>query len=269
MTENKRWQQHTQALTTVLNQTPFGVITDIDGTISPIAPTPEEAEVTATARDSLRALVKKVRLVAVITGRGAADAHRMLNIPNVEIMGSHGLERWRDGEAVISEEGKPYLEAIRGALEEADPLMVRFGMTPEPKGITASLHYRNAPNRDSVRDAVYSQLATIAARHDLELFEGRYIFELHPPLEVNKGTALVNLVEEYKLNGVVFLGDDITDVNAMRGLKTLRETSRLDGACLAVVSDESPEEVATEADYILNGVPDVEKFLQWLLDNVG
>jgi trehalose 6-phosphate phosphatase len=244
--DSKHWKQHIEALANLLKREPLGLITDIDGTISPIAPTPEEAVVTDKAREALLALVGRLKLVAAVSGRGAADAYRMVNVPGVVIAGSHGLERHREGRAVLIDEAAPYLEAVRAALEEAEPFLVRFGMTAEPKGITAALHYRNAPNRDTLRDTVYSQLATVAARHDLELLEGRYVLELRPPLEVDKGTAY-----------------------AFRAVRTLNEAGRVGGAALGVASDESPPGITSEADFTLQGVPDVESFLQWMWDNVG
>jgi trehalose 6-phosphate phosphatase len=267
--DSKHWKQHIEALANLLKREPLGLITDIDGTISPIAPTPEEAVVTDKAREALLALVGRLKLVAAVSGRGAADAYRMVNVPGVVIAGSHGLERHREGRAVLIDEAAPYLEAVRAALEEAEPFLVRFGMTAEPKGITAALHYRNAPNRDTLRDTVYSQLATVAARHDLELLEGRYVLELRPPLEVDKGTAVTALAEEFGLAGLVYMGDDTTDLYAFRAVRTLNEAGRVGGAALGVASDESPPGITSEADFTLQGVPDVESFLQWMWDNVG
>jgi trehalose 6-phosphate phosphatase len=271
MTDNKHWAEHTEELARLVGQQPFGVVTDIDGTISPIAPTPQEATVTEGARKALRSLCKQVQLVAAVSGRSAADARQMVGLASMEVVGNHGLERWdrANEQVILIEEAAPYLEAARAAVEELEPLLVRFGITPEEKGATVSLHYRNAPNRDMVRDAVYSKIATIAARHDLELFEGRYILELHPPLDVHKGTAITALAEEFKLAGMVFLGDDVTDLNGFRALRDLREAGRLEGAALGVVSDESPADVAKEADFTLEGVPDVERFFRWMLDTLG
>ena len=58
----------------ILAERPFGLATDIDGTISHIAATPQEASVTQTAREALRALADRVSLVAAVSGRGAGDA---------------------------------------------------------------------------------------------------------------------------------------------------------------------------------------------------
>ena len=269
MTNHKHWQNHTPTLVTLINQQPFGLITDIDGTISPIAPTPEQAVVNPTARQALSALQKHFALVAAVSGRAAADAQRMLDLPGVTVVGSHGLERWRDGQTVIIDEALPYLDSTERALQEVAALMEQYGVQIEPKGITASLHYRNAPDRDNVRVIIYPRLLEIAERHGLELFEGRYVIELHPPLEVNKGTAIRHLAEEFSLRGMLFLGDDVTDLNGFRAIHTMRSAADFDGLALGVLSDESPPQVAELADMTLNGVPDVGLLLQWMLDNVG
>ena len=57
------------------------------------------------------------------------------------------------------------------------------------------------------------------------------------------------------------MGDDPTDVAA---LKDLRATGELQGAGVAVIHEDSPPELARSTDYVLNGVPEVEVFLEWL-----
>ncbi len=269
MTQHKHWRQHTDALAQAVGQKPFGLITDIDGTISPIAPTPEAAYVTDAARDWLRRLQPRVTLVAAVTGRTAADGVGMLDLPGVVVVGSHGLERWHDGQTTVHEEARPYLQAIQKALDGLAPLVAAHGMTVQSKGVTATLHYRNAPGRDKLRDKVYPQITAIARQHGLEVFGGRYMFELHPPIAVDKGTALTGLVAEFKLNGVLFMGDDVTDLNAFGALYQLRDAGRVSGFALGVASDETPSQIVEAADFRLDGVEDVERFLEWLLDNVG
>ncbi|MGF2075718.1 hypothetical protein, partial [Enterococcus casseliflavus] len=63
----------------------------------------------------------------------------------------------------------------------------------------------------------------------------------------------------------VFMGDDTTDVDAMRIARQLRE----DGSCyvvsLGVESDETPQAVRDNADVLVQGISGVEDFLEWLL----
>lgn len=71
---------------------PLGLITDIDGTISPIAPSPLEARVSPACRRHLAALAKKLELVAVISGRPAVEARDMVGVEGIVYVGNHGLE---------------------------------------------------------------------------------------------------------------------------------------------------------------------------------
>ena len=91
--------------------------------------------------------------------------------------------------------------------------------------------------------------------------EGRLVFELGPPLDVHKGTALAHLMETYRLSGILYLGDDLTDVDAFKVLRHWREEGKVSGAAVAVANPESAPEVMEEADYWVDGVPGVE----WLL----
>ena len=60
-----------------LNARPAGLLTDIDGTISQIAPTPDSAIVDQLAKESLVTFAERLDVVGVITGRAAASAEQM------------------------------------------------------------------------------------------------------------------------------------------------------------------------------------------------
>ena len=89
------------------------------------------------------------------------------------------------------------------------------------------------------------------------------VVEIRPPLVADKGTVIERLVEEYGLRGVVFLGDDRTDVDAMRALKRLRDSGL---ACLAigVAGDEAPDGLIEESDVLLPDPAAVAVFLERL-----
>jgi trehalose 6-phosphate phosphatase len=64
-----------------LSGSPLLVLLDIDGTLAPIASTPEGAVVPAATRDALVRLVSRARVhVALVTGRAAADGKRMVDV---------------------------------------------------------------------------------------------------------------------------------------------------------------------------------------------
>ncbi|HLZ56824.1 MAG TPA: trehalose-phosphatase, partial [Ktedonosporobacter sp.] len=86
--------QH-QNLERVLAQKPLGLAFDFDGTLSPIAPTPEEARLYPGVADLLHRAQKHAR-VAILTGREIEDGARKINLDGLTYIGEHGLA-WSDG----------------------------------------------------------------------------------------------------------------------------------------------------------------------------
>lgn len=256
----------------------IGLVSDVDGTLSPIVPRPEDARVTPRAQALLAALKPHLALLAVISGRAAADVQARVGVPGLVYVGNHGLERWQAGRVIPA----PEVAAFRPALEAArDALHTRLlpGMTLEDKGATLSVHTRQTADPDAT-DAAFAPLAeAVAADHGLRLFQGRRVFELRPPLEVDKGSALRGLVSEFHLDAVLYLGDDTTDVDALRACVELRDPHRdahrdthrdTDPVCyglgVGVAADETPRAVLEAADVWAEGVSGVEELLAWLLD---
>src|SRR6476646_3276650 len=92
------------------------VVCDIDGTLAPIAPTPEQATVLPAALPDLERLVDRYTLVACVTGRPAAQARRMIAIPGVARSGNPGLEVMHGTDVTVVPQAARYLDAGREAL---------------------------------------------------------------------------------------------------------------------------------------------------------
>ena len=237
----------------------LGLVTDVDGTISPIVDQPDAAQVTPRNRELLSRLESSLPLVAVISGRSAEDVHARL-----DYIGNHGLERWVDGQVQIRPEASRYRPALEKAQADIQALL-QPGMLLEDKGATLSLHYRQAKQPDQVAIELQPKLQQLANSHGLWLTEGRRVFEFRPPLKIDKGTAFRGLVRDYRLETALYLGDDTTDIAALQAARNLRT----DGSCraygLGVKSDGTPETVLANADFLIYGLPEVESFLAWLL----
>jgi len=253
---------HLPRIQEVLGQVPAGLLTDIDGTIAPIAPTPDEAQVSPLCRGALRTLASRLALVAAISGRDVLRARELVAIDDVVYVGNHGLERWQDGRREVAEEAKGYAAAIRQLVEELRHRLNVPGIVLEGKGVTASVHYRLTAEPREARDAIFRCLNDIPEARGLLLTEGRLVVEVRPPVGVDKGTSLERLVTENGLKGVVFMGDDVTDVAAFRALHSLSSQGRCLGLALGVLGPDTPSEVEQEADLLLRGVPEVEELLQ-------
>jgi len=69
-----------------------------------------------------------------------------------------------------------------------------------------------------------------------------------PPLDVNKGTAVRQLLAERSLGRALYVGDDTTDLDGFQALDGLDVAVRI-----AVVSDEGPAELREAADLTIRG----------------
>ncbi len=100
-------------LATVLAQRPLGLAFDIDGTLSPIAPTPGEARLYPGV-DSLLETAKQYAQVVIVTGRAVKDGAPIVNVEGLTYIGTHGME-WCDGlpsthPVRLIPEAEPYVE---------------------------------------------------------------------------------------------------------------------------------------------------------------
>jgi len=255
---------HLALIREALRRAPFGLITDIDGTISPTAPTPQQAEVTPLCRGYLAALSGQLALVAAVSGRAVSQVRSMLGIEGMVYIGNHGLEWWRGGQAEFIRGARDYLGVVQQALEELAPLVSGEGIIIENKGVTASIHYRLSPDRESARQHILAMVARAPRAQGLRVAPERMAVGLLPPLAAGKGTATLEMIGEYGLRGAIYLGDDLTDVDAFEAIHNAGRKRDFRGLAIGVTSPEMPERLVEEADFTLNGVADVERFLQWL-----
>jgi trehalose 6-phosphate phosphatase len=263
------WSEAKQGmLAALLEQPRIGLVTDMDGTLSPIVEDPAAARPTAQALAHLRALSDRLALVAVVSGRSSADLHARVALPGVVLAGNHGLEHWTDDGPVLAPGVAEHRERIVAALAAIALLDLPAGVALEDKGATLSIHYRRTADPAAASAVLRPAMARITRTRGLRLYEGRMVFEIRPPIDVNKGTALRALVVAHALDGAVFLGDDTTDVDALRMARDLRETGVCYALGIGVVAEGTPDAVIATADLLAQGVAGVESFLSWLASEV-
>lgn len=247
-----------------LGTTPSGLFVDVDGTLSRIAPRPDEATVSPSTRRALERLATTVDVVAAVTGRGVADARALVGTDAIGYVGNHGLERWHAGTTSYHPLAAPYVDRIGTVLQALAAAVSVSGLVLENKGPSASIHYRLAPGPSAARTALLAALDPLLAEAGLRITEGRLVINILPPVGVDKGTAIKELVTERRLRGIVFLGDDVTDVDALRSLRRLRDAHGLTTLGIGVWSPEGPPEIVEAADLLLHGVAEVERLLRAL-----
>jgi len=250
-----------EAAADVLAFAPAALVTDVDGTLSRIVPRPEDATVESPIRDSLRALIDRLSLVAVVSGRQEPVARSMVGVPELVYVGNYAMEG-----------------AAAARLDEADLLAaretVRLLLQPfecveiEEKGVTFAMHYRNCDD-PNMRERILSLVEPVAAAAGGRILEGKQVVEMVPKSLPNKDTAVAHLLEERRIQGVVYLGDDVSDVPVFQEIRRRRTSEGLPGLAVAVVDSETHPSVIENADIQLEGVDTVTSFLAGLANLDG
>jgi trehalose 6-phosphate phosphatase len=249
----------------MLAHIPRGLAFDIDGTLSPIAPTPDEARIYPGVL-SLLEQARKYAHIAILTGRSIDDGARMVNLDGLTYIGTHGLE-WSEGlpwlhPVEITPQALNYYEPGKYLLDLVEQQLSELpGVIVQRKRIGGTIHYRLAPDPMETRQKLLSLLEPSAQQTNMRLSEGKLALEIRVPLPVNKGRAIRQFVERYGLNTIVFAGDDRTDLDAVIEITKMRKEGI---AALAIVvqhHDTLPELLA-QADIVVQEVPGMVELLR-------
>jgi trehalose 6-phosphate phosphatase len=245
-------------LTNLLDQHPLGLVFDIDGTLSELAPTPDAARLYPGVAELLLSASQYAH-VAVLTGRAIESGAKLVNVEGLTYIGTHGAE-WSEGlphthKVELVPEAEAYLEPGRKLMQLAQE---RLGQLPgvlfDQKLVGGSVHYRLAPEPEKTRIAILNALREDTEASGFVLNEGKMIVDIKPQLHLHKGLALRRFVERHQLRGILFAGDDRTDLDAVLEIANLHASGL---AALAVVV-ESPDVLPAlieHADLIVGGVP--------------
>ena len=219
---------------------------DLDGTLVDFAMTPDGIDVC----DNLRSLLRHLQCdldgrVAVISGRALADLDAHLDLRNLALSGSHGLERQHsDGRKDVSKQP----ESVPAAIAETSAFAAHHDLIAEPKPGGVALHFRTKPGLEAAVDRF---VAGSADRHGLVVQKGAMVRELRAP-GPNKGDVVRQFMAEAPFNEgrPVVLGDDLTDEDAFRAAAEL-------GGAGILVGPDRPSAAAFR-------LPDVAAVKSWL-----
>jgi trehalose 6-phosphate phosphatase len=255
-------------LATVLSRQPLGLLLDIDGTLSPIVPVPDDARLWPGVAENLKRASRYAH-VAILTGRAIDDGARIVNVEGLTYIGTHGLE-WSDGlptthQVQLLPEAQDYVESGRQLFDLlAQHLDELPGVILQPKAVGGSVHYRLSSDPERTRAQLLSFLEEPASRLHMRLREGRRIIEILVPLRANKGVALRKYVQRFELQGVVFAGDDRTDLDAVLEVKRLRQEG-LAALSIVVRDTETLPALLENSDLIVDGVEHMAGQLQTIV----
>lgn len=235
------------------------LLSDLDGTLTPIVARPEAVRLHQQMRRLLSRLAGHPNArVGVVSGRSLRDLERFVRVPGAAYAGCHGLEiAWR-GLRFRHPRAAARLPLLRQVVRDLRRQTSRFnGVLLEPKTLTVSLHYRLA------NPAVVPSLRRLVAQvvrqtPGLEILGGKKVLELRPRVGWGKGKAVV-LMHGWFADSLgspmpltIYLGDDETDEEAFRALR---------GRAVSVAVGRR----RTEAPYRLRDPAAVQAFLAWLV----
>jgi trehalose 6-phosphate phosphatase len=244
------------------------VLFDIDGTLAPIVRHAADAHVPEATRGLLIEIARRYRVVGCVSGRRASTARQIVAIGTIAYVGNHGGELLRPG--ATSPEVDPELAAwtarVRAfAASVYTAELQRIRVRSEDKEAIAAFHWRGAPDEESAERAV-QEIARRAEAEGLTVHWGRKVLEVRPPVVLDKGLGIAALLRGTDVTAGLYVGDDTTDLDAFRGLRTMVSAGELACAlCVAVSSDEAPPGLALEADLTVDGPGGVRELLEALL----
>ena len=248
-----------------LDGSPFVLLFDIDGTLAPIAPRPQDAAVPPATREAIQRLVNlPAVVVALISGRSAHDVQRMIDVEGTWIIGNHGLELLTpSGDLAATPEARAYEPAVAEAARRLASIDASApGAFVEDKRWSLSVHYRMAD--PSAVPALKERASQVAREFGLREMEGKMIVELRPPVPIDKGTAAVALAEKLGAldEGASLLsaGDDRTDEDAFRALRSIKAST----VTIRVAADD--DATTTSAEFVLASPDEIHQLLVWLAE---
>lgn len=209
----------------VTGQESILLLLDFDGTLSEIAPRPEQATLCPGNELLLCQLAERPEfVVGVISGRSLLDVEGLVNVPGLVYAGNHGLEirglgldyRHPDADA-----------ASRTISEASHDLELRLAGVPgafvENKTYTLTTHFRQTPPyyHDlvvSTFDDITHPLIQSGACH---VTEAKMALELRPSIDWNKGRALTLIRSRLSPDSFpIYMGDDATDEDAFGAVRS-------------------------------------------------
>ncbi len=203
----------------------FLLLTDYDGTLTPIVPTPDEAHLSEAVRGDLQALARSPRVhLGLVSGRDLTDLRVQVGVPEAIYAGCYGLEiegpgiHFRHPDAEAQQET---LRAIGQQLSRRAPTVP--GMHVEPKRFGLAVHYRHV-SPDQIRRVEMEMARAIQQDGSrLKIFHVAKVIEIQPQVGWNKGDSVLWIRDAVRRASgkrlmVLYMGDDWTDEHAFEAL---------------------------------------------------
>ena len=196
------------------------LLLDYDGTIQPIADTPEQAIPDEALLELLAKLSQNRHFrVGIISGRPLRVLKNWLPFPNFILAGIYGAEIMIEGKVILRGFSEDRCRLIINEIKEkwGNLFFKRRGFLLEDKGFAIALHARWADNEEAslVLDAARNMVMDLINPDQFKLIDGNKFLEVAPS-SANKGLTVDWLLTQLSLKDElpIYFGDDNKDEEA-------------------------------------------------------
>ena len=251
---------------------------DFDGTLAPIVDEPSEARVHPRAGDVLAALGERFQAVAIVTGRPVRQVLALADLEEVGrriaeaggrlmVLGQYGNERWSTDDPRVRTPRPP--RGLASLMAELPQLLEKAGAADahlEEKGLAVAVHTRRLADPAAALERLTPELTRAAGRHGLVLEPGRMVVEVRAP-GMDKGAAVRQLQKELRADAIVFVGDDLGDLEAFEAVRALRRGGMV--GLLVCSGSEEQRALVEVSDVVVDGPDGVMELLGGLASDAA
>jgi trehalose 6-phosphate synthase/phosphatase len=205
------------------------ILLDYDGTLAPFTKVPSHAAPDERLLEFLQRLTQDERNeVAIISGRDSDTLQKWLGHLNLTFVSEHGVfikyknKDW-ESQTSVSPEWK----------QEIRPMLQSYvtrcaGSLIEEKQNTLSWHYRNThPDLGFVRSReLLNNLVQLTANTPVHVIDGNKVLEVRLT-GVDKGITALKLLNHFKPDFTICIGDDTTDEDMFKALEKKAYTIKI------------------------------------------
>ncbi|MFC1592566.1 trehalose-phosphatase [Candidatus Omnitrophota bacterium] len=233
---------------------------DYDGTLTPIVDRPELAVLSSEMREVVKRLSEKATL-AIVSGRMREEVEKFVGIKGLLYAGSHGFDILGPQLSMIEPRAEKSIPLINQIIEQ---LLKQLSSIPEvlieKKKFSTAVHYRLVEEKflPMIKQEVDK---IIKDNPTLRLMSGKKVFEILPAIAWDKGMAVRWIMRARGISWndarVVYIGDDTTDEDAFRVVRTRGTT---------ILVCEKPKQSA--ADFQLSSPEEVKKLFEEIITSL-
>jgi trehalose 6-phosphate synthase len=234
----------------------LALLLDLDGTLVPFAPRPEDATLDTGMRELLKELTATGVHIVIVTGRQQRLVDAMCSdIPGAWFFAEHGAWQRCGAEWKAPQSDVPELDELAATLTEFRNFA---GTRIEQKSLSLAVHWREVTRELREAAIAAAELACeewLETRPQCERIDGVEMLEVRLRA-VHKGTAVARVREQLPDVPIIAIGDDETDEDMFAAL----------GSSDVAIAVRNLRRRASRASHWLASPRDVRVFLEWVLE---